>query len=171
MADRHILSVDWDTRELRVVHARLRRDRVQVEDVFAVSIPKEANLAEAADLGRVLRDALQQERVSCRRVIVDIPRDQAVLNTLSLPKVSVSDLAGMVEVQIGKSLPYPAAEAVVDFAVLLREDLLVPKETWSHAEPHPRVSPRRRGRPGSVVSQGSRGRSPGGSPLRPCRAR
>ncbi len=117
MADRHILSVDWDTRELRVVHARLRRDRVQVEDVFAVSIPKEANLAEAADLGRVLRDALQQERVSCRRVIVDIPRDQAVLNTLSLPKVSVSDLAGMVEVQIGKSLPYPAAEAVVDFAV------------------------------------------------------
>ena len=117
MADRHILSVDWDTRELRVVHARLRRDRVQVEDVFAVSISEQVNLTDAEALGRVLRDALHQERVSCRRVIVDIPRDQAVLNPLSLPDVSVSDLAGMVKVQIGKSLPYPVAEAVVDFAV------------------------------------------------------
>ncbi len=111
------MSIDWDVRELRVVHARIRKGRVQVEDVFAVGIPKQVDPADATQMGRLLHDALEQERVSCRRVIVDIPRDQAVLNTLTLPNASIGDLAGMVQVQIGKSLPFPVSEAVVDFAV------------------------------------------------------
>lgn len=117
MADRHILSLDWDPRELRIVHARIRKDQVRVLDVLAVSIPREVNVGDAEQMGHVLRDALRQERISTRRVIIDIPRDQAVLNTLTLPKVSVSDLAGMVQLQIGKGLPFATAEAVIDFAV------------------------------------------------------
>lgn len=115
--ERQILSVDWDQRELRVVYARIRRERVQIEDVFAVTIPEDVSLADADAVGKLLRQALDQGQVSCRRVIVDIPRDQAVLNTLALPNASVSDLAGMIKVQIAKDLPFPVSEAVVDFAV------------------------------------------------------
>ena len=122
--ERRVLSVDWDARELRVVHARLRRETVHIEDVFAVTIPPEVSLANADELGLLLRRALDQERIDCRRVIVDIPRDQAVLQTLSLPAASISDLAGMVRVQIVKGLPFPVSEAVVDFAVPPEEEQL-----------------------------------------------
>ena len=94
VGDRRILAVDWDDRELRVVHARIRKEKVRVEEVFAVSIPEEVSVGDAVAMGRLLRRALDQEQVSCRRVIVDIPRDQAVLNTLSLPDVSASDTCG-----------------------------------------------------------------------------
>lgn len=117
MGDRRILSVDWDPRELRVVHARIRKETVRVEDVVAVAIPAEVDLGSAEQLGRLLRRALDQERISSRHVIVDIPRDQVVLDTLTLPDVSASDLAGMVELQVAKGLPFPISEAVVDFAV------------------------------------------------------
>ena len=96
VSERGILSVDWDPRELRIVHARIRKDSVRVEDVFAVAIPQDVALANAEEVGRLLRRALDEEQIGCRRVIVDIPRDQAVLNTLSLPTASISDLAGMV---------------------------------------------------------------------------
>lgn len=115
--DRHILSVDWDQRELRIVQAALHREAVRVEDVLAVSIPQDVSLANAAEVGALLRRVLDEERIGGRRVIANIPRDQAVLQTLSLPAAAVSDLAGMVEVQIAKSLPFPVSEAVVDFAV------------------------------------------------------
>jgi len=117
VGDRRILAVDWDQRELRVVHARIRKEKVRVEDLFAVSIPEHVNVSDADVMGRLLRQALDQEQISCRRVIVDIPRDQAVLNTLSLPPVSISDLAGMVELRVGKALPFPISEAVIDFAL------------------------------------------------------
>ncbi|MHC4090907.1 MAG: type IV pilus biogenesis protein PilM [Planctomycetota bacterium] len=117
MGERRILSVDWDPRELRVVHARIRKERVRIEDVFAVAIPQEVALGSAEQLGKLLRHALDQERISSRHVIVDIPRDQVVLNTLALPNVTVSDMAGMVKLQIAKGLPFPISEAVVDFAV------------------------------------------------------
>jgi type IV pilus assembly protein PilM len=117
VGDRRILAVDWDSRELRVVHARIRKERVHIEDVFAVAIPGEVAAGDAEAMGRLLRHALDQERITCRRVIVDIPRDQAVLNTLSLPPASVSDMAGMVQLRLGKSLPFPTSEAVIDFTL------------------------------------------------------
>jgi type IV pilus assembly protein PilM len=116
LTDRRILCVDWDAREVRVVHASFRRQKLKIEDVLAVSIPKDVNPQDADQLGGLLKDLLAQERIGCRRVIVDIPRNQAVLNTLSLPRASISDLAGMVAVQIGKALPFPLEDAVIDFA-------------------------------------------------------
>ncbi len=117
MADRNIVSIDWDPRELRVVHAKVRKGKVRIQDVFAASIPSDVDMTDADQVGQLLHDAFKQERINCRKVIVDIPRDQAVLNTLRLPPVSVSDMAGMVELQAGKDLPFPASEAVIDFAV------------------------------------------------------
>lgn len=117
MADRRILSLDWDPRELRIVHAHIRKGKVQVDDVLAVAIPRDVNLGDAEQMGQLLRDALRQEGITTRRVILDIPRDQTVLKTLTLPRVSLSDLAGMIELQIGKGLPFATSEAVIDFAV------------------------------------------------------
>ncbi|MCP4245451.1 MAG: pilus assembly protein PilM [bacterium] len=117
MADRRILSVDWDPRELRLVHARIRKEQVCIDDVLSVKMPDNIDLTSAEQLGQLLRQVLHHERIRCNHVIVDIPRDQVVLNTLTLPNVAVGDMAGMVELQIAKGLPFPVSEAVVDFAV------------------------------------------------------
>lgn len=117
LADRNILSVDWDPRQLRMVHATVRKRKVAVERVMAVTIAADVDTGDPAALGRLMRQALHQEGVRTRRVIVNLPRDQVVLNTLNLPRVNVSDTAAMVQHQIAKELPFPVSEAVVDFAM------------------------------------------------------
>jgi len=117
LADRNILSVDWDPRQLRMVLATVRKQNVNVERVMAVAIDADVDTGDAAALGQLMRQALRQEGVRTRRVIVNLPRDQVVLNTLNLPRVSESDTAAMVQHQIAKELPFPVSEAVVDFAM------------------------------------------------------
>ncbi|MCH7700429.1 MAG: pilus assembly protein PilM [Planctomycetes bacterium] len=117
LADRNILSVDWDPRQLRMVHATVRKRNVAVERVMAVAIEADVDTGDPAALGQLMRQALRQEGVRTRRVIVNLPRDQVVLNTLNLPRVNVSDTAAMVQHQIAKELPFPVSEAVVDFAM------------------------------------------------------
>jgi type IV pilus assembly protein PilM len=60
---------------------------------------------------------LDQEQIATRHAVVDIPRDQAILKTLTLPRLAPEELPGMVEIQIAKELPFAAGEAVIDFTV------------------------------------------------------
>jgi len=113
---KQILALDWDTRELRVVHAYVGKRGVKVDRLLSVPVPRSVDPANPEQMGRHIRRALEQEEIGARHAIVDIPRDQAILNTLRLPVASPDDLPGMVEIQIAKELPFALAEAVVDFA-------------------------------------------------------
>lgn len=122
MADRarpgKLLAIDWDSRTLRVVHASLgRRRRARVEKMFAVAVPPAVDTADPAQIGALIRTALDQERITTRHAVVDVPRTEATLNTLRLPTGVPEELPGIVNIQIAKELPFPIAEAVVDFAV------------------------------------------------------
>jgi type IV pilus assembly protein PilM len=120
-----VVSVDWDTRSLRVTHALLGKRGVKIDRLLSVAMPPEVDPTDAEQLGRHIRRTLDQEGISTRQAVVDIPRDQAILKTLQLPTTQPDELPGMVEIQIAKELPFPVSEAVIDFAIgprLAQED-------------------------------------------------
>ncbi|MFH0980616.1 MAG: pilus assembly protein PilM [Planctomycetota bacterium] len=115
--ERQLLSIDWDVRTLRVVWFTLRPNGgVRIKKVLSAAVPAEVPVGDPAAFGQLLRDVLDREKVTATRMVVDVPRDQAVLNTLKLPAVSLDDLPAMVEFQIAKELPFPLSAAVTDFA-------------------------------------------------------
>jgi len=57
-------------------------------------------------------------RLGVKAVVMSVPRALAVLKPLQFPPGTAwEDLAGMVQYQVEKELPFPLAEAVVDFTV------------------------------------------------------
>lgn len=117
LSDKSYLSIDWDVRTLRIVHARVTRRDAEVDQVLSVAVPRDVRMHEAESLGRFIAQALSKAGLNTKRAVVDIPRDKVNIYTLELPRASVSDLAGMVAFQIPKELPFPADQAVVDFTV------------------------------------------------------
>jgi type IV pilus assembly protein PilM len=118
LVEKQLVSIDWDLRNLRVVAFSMRaKGGIRIRKVLSVAIPADVSVGDPAALGRLLVDVLARERIDAKRMIVDVPRDQAVLNTLRLPAVPLDDLPSVVEFQIGKELPFPLAAAVTDFAV------------------------------------------------------
>ncbi len=117
LVEKPILSVDWDTRAIRLVHARVRSSSVTIEQVLSVVIPQDVRVDEAKSLGGFLGKAVAKAGISTKRAVVDIPRERVNFHTLKLPDASLSDLAGMVAFQIPKELHFPIDQAVVDFIV------------------------------------------------------
>lgn len=112
-----VVALDWDSRTLRVVHAFVGKRGLKIERILAAAIPADIDLNSPELLGRHIRRVLDQEQIPTRHAVVDIPRDQAILKTLTLPALGPEELPGMVEIQIAKELPFPAGEAVIDYTV------------------------------------------------------
>ncbi len=111
-----IVAIDWDAHTLRVVHAFLGKKGVKIDRLLSVALPSGLDPNDPQQIGFHIQRTLRQEGIATKHAIVDVPRDQAILKTLSLPAAPPEALAGMVEIQIAKELPFPAMEAVIDFA-------------------------------------------------------
>ena len=112
-----IVAIDWDAQTLRVVYAATGKRGVKIDRIFSARIPASVDSHDPQQMGDHIRRTLDHEGITTRHAIVDIPRDQAVLNTLTLPTGQPEELPGMVAIQIAKELPFPVAEAVIDFVV------------------------------------------------------
>jgi type IV pilus assembly protein PilM len=110
-----IVAVDWDARTLRIVHAMISKRGTKIDRLLAAPIPREVDTEDPQELGLHIRRVLDQEGIATKQAIVDIPRDQAILKTLRLPRIKAEELAGVVHIQIAKELPFPATEAIIDY--------------------------------------------------------
>lgn len=117
-----ILALDWDSHTLRIVHAVLQKRGVQIDRILSVAVPAEVDSMDPDAMGAHIRRALDQEGISTRSAVVDVPRDQAFLKSLALPVAKPEDLPGMVAIQIAKELPFASSEASIDFAVGHQDD-------------------------------------------------
>ncbi|MCG3136685.1 MAG: hypothetical protein HJJLKODD_00520 [Phycisphaerae bacterium] len=117
LGDKELISLDWDSRLLRAVEWQINKSGAKVRRCVVEPVPPQLDIRSAAVMAVFIRQVLDRARMRASATVIDVPRDQAVLNAMSLPAVSVNDLAGMVNLQLAKELPFPAAEAVVDFAV------------------------------------------------------
>ncbi len=95
--DKQVVSLDWDSRFLRVVQWRISGHNARALKSVAAELPESVSVKDADSLGSFVRQVLSSARIRTTSVIVDIPRDQAVLNTMSLPAADIDDLAGMVQ--------------------------------------------------------------------------
>jgi Tfp pilus assembly PilM family ATPase len=115
---RDLLCIDWDERSLRILDTSFQRSGVTVRRVVHAPIPEGLDVRDPSAMGDFLRRTLGEHRIRTRRAIVDVPRQDAVLNRLSLPGGSMDDMAAMVHLQIAKELPFSKDQAVIDFAVV-----------------------------------------------------
>ena len=82
--DNRVVCLDWDSRRLRVVLAKCGKKEVRILQVASEPIP--ADVQGADELGELVREVLNRAGIRATRCVVDIPRDQAVLNTLIVVK-------------------------------------------------------------------------------------
>ncbi|MCK6455337.1 MAG: pilus assembly protein PilM [Phycisphaerae bacterium] len=111
------MAIDWDAQSLRVLHFRARNGRVEILKALSIPLPAGLRLDDAESLGAFLRQALAQAGIRDRRAVIDIPRDQVVLNTLTVPPSTLDELPALVHFQVVKELPFAADQATLDFAV------------------------------------------------------
>lgn len=119
---KRVVAVDWDAHTLRIVHAVLGKRGVKIDKLLCVEIPADLDVSNPDQMGGHIRRTLEHEGISTRHAVVDVPRDQAILKTLTLPTSQPDELPGMVQIQIAKELPFPVADAAVDFAVTPAEE-------------------------------------------------
>ena len=115
---RRFAAVDFDSRRLRIVAAERVGDRTCIRSLWSESMPEGIDLADARAVGEFLGRTLRQLRLQRMAVVMNVPRGQAVLKSLSFPPGTREDeLAAMVRYQVEKELPFRLEEAVIDFTV------------------------------------------------------
>jgi len=121
-AVRKVLCLDWDPRALRLVVARVGRGQMRLEDAHSHRIPSDVDPGNPESMGEFIRQTLRRHHWRFHRVIVDIPRDRAVINRLTLPPTPAHELAAAVRFQAMRELPFPLDEAVVDYVIMKRDE-------------------------------------------------
>lgn len=117
LSSKKILAVEWDSRSIRMVLARPKTEGVELLKAVSAPIPSNVSAEDAASLGAFIKESISSARIGVGRAILCIPRDQVVLNTISLPPTPAEEMASLVQFQVSKELPFAAEQAVLDFAV------------------------------------------------------
>ena len=114
-----VVAIDLEARKLRVVHADPGGGALpRIRSLTVVDVPDTLDRKNAQAVGEFLRDALKDLRLTGQRVLMDVPRSQAVLKSITLPAVdNERELPAMVRYQVEKELPFPLDQAVIDFNV------------------------------------------------------
>jgi type IV pilus assembly protein PilM len=117
-----VLCLDWDKRSLRIVVARVGAGEMQLDDAHAHHVPTGVDSEDPQAMGAFITQQLQRHRIKHSRVIVDVPRDKAVINRLTVPPTPLTELAAAVRFQAMRELPFPLDEAQIDYVVTARNE-------------------------------------------------
>lgn len=109
---------------LRLVVARVGRGKVDLEDAHAHRLPAGLDADDPTAMGGFIAESLKRHNLKHRRVVVDVPRDRAVINRLRLPPTPLNELAAAVRFQAMRELPFSLEEAEIDYVVMNREGAL-----------------------------------------------
>ncbi len=118
---RKVLCLDWDKRSLRIVVARSGQGRTVLEDAHSHRLPNTVDADDPESMGDFIRSMLRRHRLHYRGVVVDVPRERAVINRLRLPPTPLAEVPAAVRFQAMKELPFPLDTAAVDFVVMERD--------------------------------------------------
>lgn len=117
-----VLCLDWDKRSLRIVVARIGKGRIVLEDAHSHRLPEDVDAESPESMGEFIRGMLRRHRLNHRSVVLDVPRERAVINRLTLPPTPANEVAAAVRFQAMKELPFPIDLAALDYVVTDRDD-------------------------------------------------
>lgn len=126
---RRFTAVDFDSRQIRIVHAEHVGGRMRVLKLHQLSMPPETDLSNAQMIGEILGRGIRELGLSGTGVLMSVARGQAVLKPLTLPASTPRhELPAMVQFQMEKELPFRPEEAVIDFTVAEHFDAVASAE-------------------------------------------
>lgn len=116
--NRRFSAIDFDSRQLRIVHAEQTSGGVRIVKLATADMPEGLNLTDAQAVGEFVGRTLSQMHLNNASIVMNVPRGQAVLKPLVLPPVATTgELASMVQYQAEKELSFRPSEAVIDFTL------------------------------------------------------
>jgi Tfp pilus assembly PilM family ATPase len=111
-------AIDFDSRQLRVVHAERVGDRTRILKLAAAEMPAGIDAANPEAIGAFLAQTLSEMHLRNVAVLMNVPRGQAVLKPITLPPgTKPNEMANMVRFQAEKELTFRLEEAVIDFTL------------------------------------------------------
>lgn len=110
--------MDWDERSVRVVEVAFSRAGMRIRRAVHVPLERGVNARDPAMMGDFLSRMLREHRIRVKKAVVDVPRQDVILNLISLPRGTRDELAAMVHAQVAKELPFSKDQAAIDFAVV-----------------------------------------------------
>jgi type IV pilus assembly protein PilM len=119
---RKVLCLDWDKRCLRLVVARVGKGRAVLEDAHSHRLPNNVDADEPEAMGDFIHAMLRRHHLSYKSVVVDVPRERAVINRLTLPPTPTVEVAAAVRFQAMKELPFAIETAAVDYIIMGRDE-------------------------------------------------
>jgi len=130
---RQFVAVDFDSRSVRIVHARQTGKSTRIDTLYTNPMPPDLDPNDAEATGKFLRASLKDFSKNTKTglgrygVLMSVPRRMAVLKPLVLPPgTRPVETASMVRFQVEKDLPFNGDEAVIDFTTTNHLDLAEP---------------------------------------------
>ena len=119
---RKVLCLDWDKRSLRIVAARVGSGRMVLDGAHSHWLPDALDSDDPQAMGDFIQQMLRRHRLRSKLVLVDVPRERAVINHLALPPTPANEVTAAVRFQAMRELPFPLESAAADYVVTKRDE-------------------------------------------------
>jgi Tfp pilus assembly PilM family ATPase len=112
-----VTAIEVDGTSLRLVNAANPSTVTRVS-AAPLDLPPDTDRTDPELMGKAIAASLDRARVRPGAVVMGVPRASVLLRTFSLPALDdLEEVAAMVHLQLGRDLPFPIREAVIDFKV------------------------------------------------------